>query len=223
MTKNILVIAAHTDDEALGCGGTIARHVAQGDDVYAVFIADGVSSRDHADQQKHLERNSAAQNAHAILGIKKTYNFNYPDNQLDSLPLLQIIKKIEQVIQEISPNIVFTHHRGDLNVDHQICHQAALTACRPIPGSPVEEIYSFEVVSSTDWNQNDDRPFTPNVYIDISDFLETKIRALAAYGSEICEFPHSRSMEHVNALACHRGNSVGYKAAEAFMAVRIRR
>ncbi|WP_273426615.1 PIG-L deacetylase family protein [Marinobacter sp.] len=220
MSKNVLVVAAHTDDEALGCGGTIARHVAEGDTVYAVFLADGVTSRPDATPEELEQRNAAAEKAHKILGITKAYMLGFPDNKMDSLPLLDIVQKLEAVIQEINPQIVYTHHYGDLNIDHRVTHQATMTACRPVPGSSVSEIYAFEVLSATDWNTPGASPFIANFFIDVSDFMEKKMAALGAYGIEMRDCPHSRSLSNVQRLAECRGNRVGLQAAEAFSLVR---
>jgi len=221
MTRTVLVVAAHTDDEALGCGGTIAKHVVQGDTVYAVFLADGVTSRTDASELELTERNSAAQKAHRILGIKQSFMLGFPDNRMDTVPLLDIVQKLEQVIDDVQPQIVYTHHNGDLNIDHRISHQATLTACRPVPGSPVREIYTFEVLSSTEWNASSVDPFLPNVFVDISAQLETKMQALAEYELEMRDPPHSRSIVNATRLAELRGSSVGLGAAEAMMAVRV--
>ena len=220
MDKMILVVAAHTDDEALGCGGTIARHVAEGDTVYAAFLADGVTSRPNSDGEELKQRSAAAERAHEILGIKGTYLLNFPDNRMDSIPLLDIVQKLENVIAEVQPQVVYTHHYGDLNVDHRITHQAVLTACRPVPGSSVKEIYAFEVLSSTEWGMLGMTPFNPNVFIDISNYLESKFQALAAYELEMREEPHARSLANARRLAEFRGSCVGLEAAEAYSLVR---
>jgi N-acetylglucosamine malate deacetylase 1 len=218
--RNVLVVAAHTDDEALGCGGTIARHVAEGDTVYAVFLADGVTSRPDADAAQLEHRNSAAAKAHESLGIKKAYMLGFPDNRMDGIPLLDIVQRLEEVLEKVRPEIVYTHHFGDLNVDHRITHQATLTACRPVPRASVKEIYAFEVLSSTEWNTPGVSPFIPNVFVDISDYLDAKVAALRAYELEMREAPHSRSIENAIRLAELRGNTVGVKAAEGFSLVR---
>lgn len=220
MNKTVLVVAAHTDDEALGCGGTIARHVAEGDSVFAVFMADGVTSRAQANQSDLLNRNCAAENARKILGIRKNFYLGLPDNRLDSLPLIDVIQHLEPIIHELKPSIVYTHHHGDLNVDHRIAHQAVLTACRPMPGNNVRAIYAFEVMSSTEWATPVSEPFVPNHYVDISSQLGKKLDALRAYQLEIRAAPHSRSVEHLKYLAHHRGHTVGLMAAEAFVTVR---
>lgn len=218
--KTILIVAAHTDDEALGCGGTIARHVAEGDNVYAVFMADGVSSRTKAGKDDLANRNAAAEQAREILGIRENFYLGLPDNRLDSLPLIEVIQCLEPIICKLQPNIIYTHHHGDLNVDHRITHQAVLTACRPIPGSSVQAIYAFEVMSSTEWATPVAEPFVPNHYVNISNQINIKLEALRAYQLEMREAPHSRSIEHLAHLAHHRGHIVGVVAAEAYVTVR---
>jgi len=221
MSKTVLVVAAHTDDEALGCGGTIAKHVAHGDSVYAVFLADGVTSRPGASENEQAARDTAACRAHKILGIKKSIMLGFPDNRMDSVPLLDIVKKLEQIVEDVQPQVVYTHHYGDLNIDHRITHQATLTTCRPIPSTSVQEIYAYEVLSATEWNTPGDCSFIPNLFVDISPHLETKMKALDAYALEMREIPHSRSKENARRLAELRGSMVGVGAAEAMMTVRI--
>lgn len=220
MNKIILIVAAHTDDEALGCGGTIVRHVAEGDTVFAVFMADGVSSRAQADREDLEDRNAATEQAREILGIQENFHLGLPDNRLDGFPLIEVVRRLEPIIRKLQPNIIYTHHHGDLNVDHRITHQAVLTACRPVPGNSVQAIYEFEVMSSTEWATPIADPFVPNHYVDISNQINTKMDALKAYQLELRQAPHSRSIEHLKHLAYHRGHSVGVMAAEAFVSVR---
>lgn len=221
MSKEILVVAAHADDEALGCGGTIARHVAEGDIVHAVFLADGISSRQGADSHELARRLAATEQARQVLGIATTTFLGLPDNRLDSLPLMDIIQPLEAVIRKICPKIIYTHHYGDLNVDHRMAHQAVMTACRATPKSSVREIYTFEVMSSTEWSSVGLAPFLPNLFVNISEYLAVKLQALEAYALEMRPVPHSRSDEHMSVLARHRGYCSGEDAAEAFMVMRI--
>jgi LmbE family N-acetylglucosaminyl deacetylase len=221
MSQNVLVIAAHADDEALGCGGTIARHVAEGDTVHLALMADGVGSRSGADDVSLVRRAEAARQAHGILGITEIHFLGLPDNAMDSLPLLHIVQGLEPIIRQLSPSIIYTHHHGDLNIDHRITQQAVMTACRPQPGHAVKEIYGFEVMSSTEWASPQFAPFVPNLFVDVTDYLPTKQRALAAYAEELRPVPHSRSMEHLEALARHRGYCMGLDAAEAFVVYRL--
>jgi LmbE family N-acetylglucosaminyl deacetylase len=216
----VLVIAAHADDEVLGCGGTIARHAALGDKVHVVFMADGVGARGIDEGTALIRRNKARDNALDILGVSNCYSLDLPDNRMDGVSLLDIVQALESIIQRVQPATIYTHHYGDLNVDHRITHQAVITACRPQPGSSVKEILTFEVMSSTEWNSPGGDPFLPNLFVDISDFLAIKLQALEAYELEMRPSPHSRSIEHLEYLARHRGNSMGMNAAEAFMVMR---
>lgn len=217
----ILVVAAHPDDEVLGCGGTIAKHAAQGHAVHIAFLADGVSSRskDHTVETVALNRRrQSAQEACKVLGAQPPLFGDFPDNQLDTIPLLQITQTIEQWIEQLKPTTVFTHHSGDVNIDHQRIHQAVITACRPQKVCPVRTILFFEVPSSTEWQIPESAPhFSPNWFEDISGTFEKKKLALQCYAQELRQWPHPRSIEGVEALARWRGATVGADAGEAFM------
>jgi LmbE family N-acetylglucosaminyl deacetylase len=215
--NRILVIAAHPDDEVLGCGATIAKHIHNGDIVQIIFLADGFSSRNDDSNRDNL-----AVDASKILGCEQPIFFHFPDNQLDTVILLDLVIKIEDAILKFKPNIVYTHHYGDLNIDHQIVHKAAITACRPQPSFCVKEIYSFEILSSSHWqSQSMTNVFSPNYFIDVSDFVGKKLDALRCYDSEIRIYPHARSYEAVENLAKFRGSTIGVNAAEAFCVERL--
>ena len=216
------MVAAHPDDEALGCGGTIARHSKIGDLVQVVFVADGVSSRESSSDLQ--SRRKSGIQASLILGAQHPIFLDFPDNQLDSVPLLEIVRKIEVEIDRFPPNIVYTHFAGDLNIDHCIVNRAVMTACRPHPKSSVQEIYSFEIPSSTGWYPNgggSGLKFEPNLFVDISNSIEEKMSALEAYDSEMRPFPNCRSYKTVEHLASYRGSWVGMAVAEGFMIERI--
>lgn len=221
MSKVILVIAAHPDDEVLGCGGTIARHVNDGDQVYVLCMTNGVSARKKSSANDIKVRGLAAQKASNILGVAAFHSFSFPDNRLDSIDLLEIVSSLETILPQINPEIIYTHHFGDLNIDHQITYKAVLTACRPLPGSKIKEIYSFEIPSSTDWTYSNINHFLPNFFVDISPYMERKRLALNAYSIEMRESPHARSNNNIEAISVFRGNSVGVDFAEAFQVVRI--
>ena len=216
----VLVVAAHPDDEVLGCGGTIARHVAEGDTVEVVFMADGISSRPDANPYEFAKRRASTEEAHSILGIKRFYGLDMPDNKLDSLPLLDIVQRLEEIVIESAPDIVYTHHGGDLNIDHRVTYQSVMTAVRPQPDCSVREIFAFEVMSSTEWAGDSCTPFAPDVFVNISAHWDQKQRALLAYAMEMRPHPHSRSIAHMDALTLHRGMSVGLERAEAFKLIR---
>jgi LmbE family N-acetylglucosaminyl deacetylase len=222
-----LVLAAHPDDEILGCGGTIARLRKAGEEVRVVILGEGVTSRQGApsDVDRELrELRAAAIAANAAVGVSDLHFEGLPDNKFDSLPLLDVVKRIERHVEEFHPVRIFTHSASDLNIDHKILHLAALTASRPLPGQSVRELFFFEVRSSTEWNFSDGgAAFQPRSYWDISGTLADKQKALKAYQSEMRPWPHSRSLEAVEALARHRGAEAGVDAAEAFVVGRITR
>jgi LmbE family N-acetylglucosaminyl deacetylase len=219
MHKKILVVAAHSDDEALGCSGTMARHVNEGAEVRIVFMTNGVGSRD-SDPDKAVERESLSQQAAKHIGIKSLYVNDYPDNQMDTVPLLEIVQNLESVIGEYQPEVIYTHHSGDLNIDHRVTNQALMTACRPAPGGSVKEIYAFEVLSSSEWNSPRQHAFVPNVFVDISSYIDVKRKVLEIYSQEMRQPPHSRSIENAIRLNALRGNAIGVNYAEAFELLR---
>ena len=216
--NKILVIAAHPDDELLGCGGTIIK-LKKDNDVKVVFLTNGVSARSKKKKAINLRKNECLK-VFKGLNLSKPTMFNFPDNQLDRVPLLKIIKKIEEIINKFKPNIIFTHYENCLNIDHQIAYRATITACRPLKKCPVKTILSFEVLSSTDWAIFKNKSFQPNYYIDITDQIKKKIRFLKYYKSEMRKYPHSRSLKSLEALSKIRGTSSGFKFAEAFLLVR---
>jgi LmbE family N-acetylglucosaminyl deacetylase len=215
----ILAAVAHPDDEVLGAGGTLARHARDGEDVHVLFLTDGVGARG-SDRPAADRRAAAARNACAILGAQPPRFLGFADNRLDEAPLLDVTQAIEAVIAELRPHTVYTHHSGDLNIDHVVCQRAVLTACRPMPGTTVRRIFSFEVPSSTEWNAPGGATFVPRRFVDISGSLATKRRALEAYAEEMRPFPHARSYEAVEALARWRGAAAGLEAAEGFDVIR---
>jgi LmbE family N-acetylglucosaminyl deacetylase len=226
--NKILVVVAHPDDEVLGCGGTMARLALEGNDVYTLILGEGITSRDKKRMKvkrggEIAELRKQARNANKILGVKKVYTFDFPDNRFDTVPLLDIIKTIEKSKEDIKPDIVFTHHYGDLNIDHQITFKAVMTAFRPTKDESVKEIYSFEIPSSTECNVPSSLThFMPDYFVNINKSLEIKINALKEYETELRDFPHPRSLKAVEINAKYRGIMLGFKAAEAFKTVRIR-
>ena len=226
MSKVILVVAAHPDDEVLGCGGTIAHHSDAGDLVHVLIVVEGSTSRhDHRDRgQANDELSTLAQAAHQaglILGAQSVELLDFPDNRLDSLDRLDVVKQIEQRIARHQPQVVYVHHAGDVNVDHRRLHEAVVTACRPTPNHPVRRLLSYEVASSTEWQPpGSAQTFQPNWFLDISDQWPRKREALSAYASEMRPWPHSRSLEALEHLARWRGAQVGVEAAEAFCLLR---
>ena len=212
--KRILVIAAHPDDEILGCGGTISK-LKNENFIEVLFMTNGVSARGN-NKKQILKRRKACLNLFKHLSLPIPKNFNFPDNAMDKIPLLKIVKKIEQKIKDYRPDTIITHYSHCLNIDHKITYEAVITACRPLIGSSVKKILSFEIPSSTDWALYKGKNFQPNYFIDISEHLKNKINLIKFYKEELRSYPHSRSIPSIKALASVRGVSCGVKYAEGF-------
>jgi len=224
--KKVLIVAAHPDDEILGCGGTILRRISEGDEVFSLVLGEGMTSRydkrDLAEKEKIEKLYKFHSEVAKKIGFKEHWLYNFPDNRFDSIDLLDIIKVIEKVKKEIKPDVIYTHFENDLNIDHRITFQAVLTACRPLKNESVKEILSYEILSSTEWISPyaAGNHFRPNVFIDIERTIDKKIEIMKMYESEIKEFPHPRSPEAIKITAQKRGAVCGHKYAEAFMLIR---
>ena len=224
----VLVFAAHPDDEVLGCGGTIARLAQEGQDVCVAILGEGITSRyqqrERANQRLVEALHVRCHEVGELLGAREVLLHDLPDNRFDVVPLLDVVKIVEDLVADLQPHTVYTHCGADLNIDHVVLHRAVLTATRPALKCPVQELLTFEVPSSTEWAFGQFAPsFEPNVFVDITTTLEIKVRAMALYESEGRECPHPRSSESLRALARWRGSTVGMGAAEAFSLVRSRR
>lgn len=222
--KKILVIAAHPDDEILGCGGTMARLANEGNHVYTVILGEGITSRDNTRHRDSREAEIAdlkkqIHDANHLLGVKEVFTFDLPDNRFDSVPLLDVVKIVEQVKEKIKPDIIFTHFENDLNIDHGVTYRAVLTATRPMQGETVKEIYSFEVLSSTEWNFP--LSFSPDCFIDITGTVDLKESAMSKYKSELRPYPHPRSLMGIRLQAETWGMKTGLGFAEAFKTIRV--
>ncbi|WP_263820701.1 PIG-L deacetylase family protein [Salinibacter sp.] len=221
----ILVVAAHPDDEVLGCGGTIVRRAEEGCDVHIAILGEGITSRyedrDEADQELVESLKETSREVGAFLGAEEVYLRSFPDNRFDTVPLLEVVKTIESLIDEIEPETVYTQHGGDLNIDHNIVYRATLTATRPMADCPVQRVYAYEVASSTEWAfQEFSPPFRPNTFVDVESTLEKKVKAMQMYDSEARPYPHPRSPKSLRAIAQNWGRTAGLQAAEAFELVR---
>lgn len=220
MKNNILIVAAHPDDEVLGVGGTLIKHIKNGDQASVLVLSDGETSKDtKIDIQK---RQNQAKKVSKLFGLSELIMKKLPDQKFDTIPLLDINKQIEEVVKKIKPDIVYTHCPTDLNLDHQITCQSVMTACRPQPGFSVKKILAFETLSSTEWQIKDKANiFCPTEYVDITNFIDKKIEILKEYPDELRDFPHPRSIKGVEILAKYRGMEVGYNYAEAFQIIRL--
>ena len=220
----ILIVAAHPDDEVLGCGGTIAK-LSREHEVHIGILGEGMTARNVQREDvdpKALEGlHARARVAGHLLGSRSVLLEGLPDNRFAELPLLDVVKRVERWVNDLAPEVIYTHHQGDLNIDHVVTHRAVLTATRPIASCPVREIYAFEVPSSTEWSfQRLGGAFCPNWFVGIDDTIETKVQAMESYESESRPFPHPRSPEALRAYARRWGSVVGLQAAEAFELVR---
>lgn len=220
--ERVAVIVAHPDDEVLAFGGSMCRHAELGHPVNVLILATGLAARTSdgkADLNDLKKLRDQARAANKILGVQNVEFADFPDNRMDTVALLDVIKVILSFIGKADPNIVYTHHHGDLNVDHSVMARAVMTACRPVPGSRVQKIYSGEVISSSEYSLPQDR-FLPNTYVPISAYIDRKCKALQCYTSEIRDWPHPRSVEAVSALARLRGSECGMPAAEGLYLLR---
>ena len=220
----VLVVVAHPDDEDLGAGGTMLKHSKNNDFVKVIYLATGISSRDKLNKKNSIKKeiNSLrldAKKSCKILNVAKTEFYDLPDNKMDSIPLLDIVKIIENEIKKEKPDRIYTHHYGDLNIDHRLTYNACLTACRPI-SKKIPELICFEVASSTEWNYP--YSFNPNYFINIDKYIDKKIQAMKMYKNEIREFPHPRSAENLEKISARWGSVSGTKHAEAFEIIRKR-
>jgi LmbE family N-acetylglucosaminyl deacetylase len=220
----VLVVAAHPDDEVLGCGGLIAKLTTAGIDVVIKFMSDGESSRANLSSEEVSrlikKRNEAALRSSEILGVRDVHFGKFADNQMDSEPILSIARELETLMAELKPLTVLTHSNSDLNVDHRRTTEAVLIATRPIPGQSVRSVLMYETLSSTEWNYSAVPQFRPNIFVDISAHADKKLSALNEYVSEIREWPHPRSMDGLKIAMQHRGSSVGRELVEAFELIR---
>lgn len=222
---NVLVLAAHPDDEVLGCGGTIAKLAEAGHYVTIAVLGEGETSRytqrDAADAARVEELAGDCRTVGAFLGAREVVTASLPDNRFDTVALLDVVKIVEDLVERVKPERVYVQHGGDLNVDHVVLYRATLTATRPMAGTPVREVLAYEVNSSTEWAFASFGPvFRPNVFEDITGTLDRKIEAMERYKSEARPFPHPRSPEALRAQAVRWGGVAGLHAAEAFELVR---
>lgn len=215
----VLVIAPHPDDEILGVGGTMAKYIDEGHDVYVCIVTKGHSSMYSENRIKKVTDEALI--AHEKLGVKKTIFLDFPAVMLSEVPKHELNGKLTKLIDEIKPEIVFIPHFGDMHLDHYIIAQSSMVAMRPIKDHKVLEIYSYETLSETEWNvPHLANAFNPNVYFDISEYMDKKLEAMRCFESQVTEFPHPRSIKAISSLAALRGSTVGVNAAEAMCLIR---
>lgn len=222
----ILVVAAHPDDEVLGCGGTVSKAIEAGAEVAVIFLGEGISARFPLGQYESDEfriqtavRLKGACKAMEILGITNFEFGNRLCGQFDTYPLISIVKDIERKMQQFKPQLLFTHNPSEVNIDHRISYEAVEIACRPTRDFIATQIYTFEIPCSGSWTF--ESTFKPNVFVDITQQWEKKLAAWACYEGEARAFPFPRSYEGLKTLAQYRGMMSNLKLAEAFRMVRM--
>jgi LmbE family N-acetylglucosaminyl deacetylase len=215
----VLIIGAHPDDEVLGVGGSIAKHTAVGDEVHILILTEG-STQQYDDNTIVEQKRKEAKRCAEHLGVKKVHFGDLPDMRLDSLPHVEVNAVIERICEKINPDVVYTHSKREINQDHVEAHKSTLVATRPNSG--VSTVLAYETPSSTDFSTTVDG-FNPDLYIDIEEYLDTKVEAFERYETELREFPHPRSGEALRAIAKARGAASGAVAAEAFDILRAYR
>lgn len=217
-----LVVCSHADDETLGCGGTIRKLADQGEEILVLVLSESVSSRYYPEpvpEGVEIESLEQLNRACKILGADFT-GYGFPDNRFDTVPLLEIVKAIETEMKDFNPDRIITHHPADVNIDHRTTFQAVMIATRPVNGCPVKDIWAFASASSTEWAFGQTSTFKPNLFVDITDTIVTKHRAMQCYETEIRGAPHPRSYGILEATAKYWGSHVGVHYAEAFEIVR---
>jgi N-acetylglucosamine malate deacetylase 1 len=213
----VLIVAAHPDDETIGCGGTIAKHVAAGDKVFLLIMTQIYAPEWNV---KELERRkSEAWKAAKVLGIKGVYYGGFPTVKLNTVPTISLTGKIGEIVKKVKPQLVYIPPKDDINIDHDIVHRAACVACRPFADSSITTVLSYEIAPTTRYNTDSHSAFVPNYYTDISRFLKIKLRAMAKYRLELRNYPHPRSLKGLELFARERGLAVGFDYAEAFSLV----
>lgn len=220
MTRRIAAIFAHPDDEVLACGGALSAHASRGDEVRILILATGLASRGTVEQISIDRLQQQGRAAARIMGATEIEFADFPDNAMDSLPLIRVVQRVEAFLRGFAADVIYTHHAGDLNVDHRITAQAVVTARRPLPAAGDVEILACEVPSATEWAAPWQEPFVPTDFLDISAYLTVKQQALACYEGELRAWPHPRSLEGVKVLALWRGAQCGTGMAEAFSQIR---
>jgi LmbE family N-acetylglucosaminyl deacetylase len=215
----VLVVAAHPDDELLGAGATLALHARRGDAVHAVVMSEGVTARYEEPMKEALEK--AGRMAADCLGLKSIRFEKFPDQRMDTVPLVEVTQCIEAIVEEIQPSTVYTHFPGDVNADHGVVARAAWTACRPYRFPGVTHFAVFETPSSTEWGWPlPGEGFQPNRYVNVTATIDAKVEALECYESELRHYPHPRSARAIRERAAYWGSHVGYAAVEPFMVLR---
>lgn len=219
---NILIVAPHADDEVLGCGGIMAKYASGGHNVFAAIMTNAHVGDPELFPAKMIDEvRKEAKNAHKVLGVKKTFFYDFPAPRLDTFPAYKISNELHKLYKTLNIEILYLPHKGDIHKDHTIIFHAGLVAARPINSCPVKTILAYETLSETEWAAPFGSDiFIPNVFEDLNGFLSHKIKAMKCFKSQLKEFPHSRSLDSIENLAKFRGATIGRHYAESFTLIR---
>lgn len=219
--NKVVVIAPHADDEVIGCGATIARHIDEGDEVVVVIATNasvGAPELFSPSKSQHIMEETVA--AHQLLGVKERIFLDFPAPALNAFPEYKISLELSKIFQKFSPTHLYLPHPGDIHQDHKAIYRAALVAARPQGAHKTSNIFCYETLSETEWAPMQEKHFVPNYLIDVTKVFEKKIEAMKCCKSQIKAFPHSRSLEALEALAKYRGSTIGVERAESFFVER---
>lgn len=215
----ILAIAAHPDDEVIGAGGTLARHVAEGDEVYWCVVTEAHSPR--WPEEVRVQARRQVDQVQQVLGIREVFFCGFTTVALNTVPYIDLCSALQRVVDEVQPEVVYTTPGSDINLDHRLVYEATLVATRPLPGSCVRRVLSYEVSTTARYGlPAGSSGFEPNVFVDISRYLDKKLEVMRCYEAELRTYPHPRSLRGIRLLAEERGLSIGLGAAECFRLVR---
>lgn len=219
--NRVVVVAPHPDDEIIGCGATIAKHIENGDEVTIIIATNAsIGAPELFSEDSAKSTREEAIKAHRFLGVKETVFFEFPAPALNAFPEFKISLEIGRVFKRINPTHLYLPHPGDIHQDHKAIYRASLVAARPQRDHKILNIYCYETLSETEWTPMQEKAFVPNYFVDVTDFFSKKLEAMKFFGSQIKKFPHSRSLEAFEALAMYRGATVGVKKAESFVVER---
>lgn len=221
MSKNVLVVAPHPDDETLGCGGSILKHLANGDIVYWLIVTNAFPDKFYNWSIDMIsKRQEEIDTVAKFYGLKETFKLNFPTTELDKIPMYKLVSSISDVIKEIHPEVIYLPNRSDVHTDHQITFKACYSSTKNFRYPFLKRILMYETLSETEFSPSlSEFAFIPNVYVDITDYFSKKIEAFKIYKSEVMDSPFPRSIYTIHALAQYRGSRIGKKYAEAFMSI----
>lgn len=215
--SKVIVVAPHADDEIIGCGATIAKHIDAGDQVFVIIATNASTGAPEIYSPESINAvRKEAREAHDFLGVSKTFFLDFPAPALNSFPEYKISLELDSLFKKINPNYLYLPHPGDMHQDHKAIYRASLVAARPTHKNKIAKIYCYETLSETEWGPMNEKPFVPNHFENSENHFYKKIEAMKFFKSQIREFPNPRSIEAMEALAQFRGATCGFHRAEAF-------